>query len=449
MNKETKEQRNKRTKKQKSFLCFSVSLSSCLRQRRGQAALAAILAGMFISFSIGIGIGTVAFLNIQRLRNNTERIQSYYAAEGAIEDALLRVIDPDLEFKTDDSYSLSVGSNAASTTISSSGPNLSVRSDGFRGNSSRSLEVLLIATGGTSFSYGAQVGDGGVLMENNSVIDGSLYSGGDVVAGGLSEVLGSVYVSGSNEIDGATISADVHANTIRNSVIAGDAYYQTIIGTTVAGNSYPGSDDPEPIEMPISEDQISDWKNDAAAGGTIDDDYDLSGNSTASLGPIKINGDLNIQNTAVLTMTGTIWVTGNVNLQNSGAIELDESFGNQSGVMVVDGTVTINNSFALCGSEGFSGSACNSSGASYLLMLSTNAGDPAIDMAGTTNLNGILYAANGTLLIESNAFLKEATAYRLHIKNNAVIVYETGLIFLDFGDDSEIEWSIRSWKEVE
>jgi hypothetical protein len=212
---------------------------------------------------------------------------------------------------------------------------------------------------------------------------------------------------------------------------------------------YPGSEDPESGTLPISQTQIDEWKSIAAAGGTLNGDYYLGGNNSASLGPRKINGNLNIQNTAVLTMTGTVWVTGNVTLKNSGAIQLAPSYGNKSGVMVVDGIVTIENSFALCGSEGFNGTSCNpSNGKSYLLMLSTNTGDPAIDMKGTATINGVLYAANGTLTIQNQGHIKGGTAYRLYLKNNGVITYDTGLINLNFTEGPGGGWEIQSWKEV-
>lgn len=418
----------------------------------GQAALAAVLAGLFISFSIGIGIGAITFLNIQRIQNNTQRIQSYYAAEGGMEDALLRTIGGELSYQTGVSQSLTVGSSTASTTISYSDNSLIIQSDGSRQNAKRKVQVILDpAPGGTSFSYGAQVGDGGVFLENNAIIEGNLYSNGSVTVNGTNtEIRGDVFVAGpTNKINGAEIMVDAHANRIENATIGGDAYYQSIFNTSVSGNLYPGSADPEPGEMPILQSQIDEWKSIAASGGTINGDYNLSGNNTASLGPRKINGNLNIQNTAVLTMTGTIWVTGNVNLKNSGAIQLASSYGNKSGVMVVDGVVTIENSFTLCGSEGFNGSACNPPGNSYFLMLSTNSGDPAVNMKGTATLNGVLYAANGTLAVENQGRIKGGTAYRLHLKNNAVITYDTGLINLNFTQGPGGIWVVRSWKEIE
>jgi hypothetical protein len=431
---------------------MNFSITKKFELQNGQAALAAVLAGLFISFSIGIGISAVAFLNIQRIQSNTQRAQSYYAAEGALEDALLRTVGGQLSYQTGVSQTIAVGSSTASTTITYSDNTLVIQSDGSRQNAKRKLRVLLTpAPGGTSFSYGAQIGDGGVRMDNNSIINGNLYSNGSVIVSGTNaEVRGDVFVAGASnkKIDGARITVDAHANRIEDSFIDGDAYYQTIFNTSVSGNLYPGSEDPEPGEMPIAQSQIDEWKSTAAAGGTIAGDYNLAGNNAASLGPRKINGNLNIQNTAVLTMTGTIWVTGNVSLKNSGAIQLASSYGNKSGVMVVDGVVTIENSFVLCGSEGFNGSTCNPTGNSYFLMLSTNTGDPAINMKGTANLNGVLYAANGTLAMENNGRIKGGAAYRLHLKNNAVITFETGLINLYFTQGPGGLWVIQSWEEV-
>lgn len=426
-------------------------IAKILHKRDGQAALAAVIASLFISFSIGIGISAIAFLNIQRIQSNTQRIQSYYAAEAAMEDALLRAVGGELSYQTGVSQTMAVGSSTASTTITHSDNTLVIQSDGSRQAAKRKLRVLLApAPGGTSFSYGAQVDAGGVLMENNAIVEGNLYSNGSIISNsGNTQIRGDAFVAGpTNKIGGVNITVDAHANRIENSTIGGDAYYQSIFNTSVSGDLYPGSADPEPGDTPIDQAKIDEWKSVAAAGGTIAGDYDLSGNNAASLGPRKINGNLNIQNTAVLTMGGTIWVTGDVNLKNSGAIQLASSYGNKSGVMVVDGVVTIENSFVLCGSEGFNGSTCNPPGNSYFLMLSTNTGDPAINMKGTATLNGVLYTANGTLAIENQGHIKGGTAYRLHLKNNAVITYDTGLINLNFTQGPGGIWVIQSWEEV-
>jgi len=49
-------------------------------------------------------------------------------------------------------------------------------------------------------------------------------------------------------------------------------------------------------------------------------------------------GDLDVKNSAVLTITGTVWITGDITLQNTAIMELDSSFGNLSGILIADGS---------------------------------------------------------------------------------------------------------------
>ena len=70
-------------------------------------------------------------------------------------------------------------------------------------------------------------------------------------------------------------------------------------------------------------------------------------------------------------------------------------------------------------------------------------------MQNNTQLRGILYAPNGLLFIENAATLKEATAYQMQIENNSTIIYESGLVNLNFSSGPGGGWSIGGWTEVE
>ena len=69
--------------------------------------------------------------------------------------------------------------------------------------------------------------------------------------------------------------------------LTGDAYYQNISGSSVDGDSYPGSPNPESVDMPISDEQIAIWKAQALAGGEITGDFDYEDDEN-SLGPKKM-----------------------------------------------------------------------------------------------------------------------------------------------------------------
>src|SRR5690606_37075095 len=144
-----------------------------------------------------------------------------------------------------------------------------------------------------------------------------------------------------------------------------------------------GANDPEPQDFPISEEQINQWKTEAEAGGVINGNVSVPGNGTMNLGPRRINGNLSLGNNARLVVTGRLWVTGNIQTSNNNIIELHNSYGSGSKVVVVDGRIDVNNNAIFRG-------ACSGS---YIMMLSeSNSLDPnaaAIDVSN--NGNGVIF----------------------------------------------------------
>lgn len=419
--------------------------------QKGQAAIVFIIVILAVSLVVISGIGSLMHTHQRTIVSVTKSMESYYTAEAGIQDSLLRVIDPDLDYKTPNS----LGLNGAETTITitSSDDQVTMSSRGDKDNNIREIALSVVTSPtGVGFHYGIQTGVGGLYMVNSSKVTGNLYSNGDVIGENTATITGDVWVAGTSTLKGFTVGGNAHANHIENSQIGKDAYYQTIYNTTVSGTSYPGSPDPEPREMPISQSQIDEWKNEAALGGEISD-YTLSG--SGSLGPKKINGNMTLRTSAVLTMTGIIWVTGDVSLGNSSVIQLASSFGDLSSILIADGTINITNSIKICGSEGYNSGTktCNPPGESYVLIISTNnslnPASPAISMENSSNLRGVLYAGSGMIRITNRAHLKEATAYTIRAENNSEIIYETGLIDMSFTSGPTGGWEITSWGEVE
>jgi len=219
---------------------------------------------------------------------------------------------------------------------------------------------------------------------------------------------------------GSVINGNVHANTIIGDMtIAKNAYYQ-IIGpsVTVSGTKYPDSADPAPIVFPVSEANITDWKNQAEAGGVTSGN--VSG-CTMTLGPRKIDGDFTLGNGCTVTVKAPLWVTGNISVGNSTIFVLDSSYGATSGVIVVDGATSLGNSANFRGS-GAAGS--------YLMLLSTydslQSGNEAIE-TGNSSISGIVYAPKGTVELANGASFKEITAWKIKLGNNGVLNYDSGL----------------------
>ena len=216
------------------------------------------------------------------------------------------------------------------------------------------------------------------------------------------------------------VDGSVHANTIEKVTIGQDAYYQTIISSTVGGTQYPGSADPPPKVFPISDANVAEWKSQAEAGGTLTGDIT---NCVAVLESKKIVGNLVLDKDKKCTITvkSPVWITGNLLLDNKNILTLSSEYGSSSGVIVVDGTVTMDNNNQLKGTG---------TGSSILMVLSgydSRSNDlPAIEIKNNGN-TGVFYASKGIIEPGNGNTFKELTAWGIRLVQNSTIDYETGL----------------------
>lgn len=388
--------------------------------------------------------------------NLTQSNQAYYAAEAGIEDALLRLFQG---MSYSSAYDFDVGGAFASVSfsevIAGSG---TVTVSANAAERIRTLRaVYQTSVQEASFFYGVQAGDLGFRMDGNAVIYGNVFSNGTIIGASNTKIYGDAISAGPEGlIKNMTIKStegggNAWAYRLEDCAIDGDAHYTAMSNCAVGGIHYAPEDCVEKETMPIGIEQINQWKVQAEAGGAIAD-YSLGGNDSASLGPIKINGNMNIDSNAILTITGTVWVTGDLNLSSNVIVRLDSSYGSASGVIVVDGKISIDSNVTLCGSEGYKKRGqCNPSIGSYLMLLSTKAsadpGNPSIYATSNTK-TAVLYAANGFIRLGSNANLKEATGYGIYMDSNAVVTYETGLADMRFSSGPGGTWEVVDWEEI-
>lgn len=317
-----------------------------------------------------------------------------------------------------------------------------------------------------SFNYGVQVGDGGLDMSNNAQVNGSVYSNGPITIANGARITGTANSAGASGLfDGNnnnSVDGSVYAHTIRDTTIGGSAFGYSLSNTTVGGNAefysissctiggnasyttktsctiggsqttpYAGYPDPAAQDFPISDQQIADWKTQAAAGGTLTGSYTLTNQSQASLGPKKITGDLTISNGSTLTITGPLWVQGTITLQNQSVIRLDPSYGNLSEALVADGVISITNN----------GSFQGAGAGSYILLITTSNSTSAFNLNNQTSTM-IAFARNGTVVVSNNAGAKEVLGYRIQLQNQATITYESGLANLNFAGGPGGSWQL-------
>lgn len=214
------------------------------------------------------------------------------------------------------------------------------------------------------------------------------------------------------------VKGNAHANTIDNVKITKDAYFQTIINSTVQGIQNPGSSDPPPKVFPISDANIWDWQQQAALGGTIDGSIT---NCLSTLGPKRINGNVTINSNCNMVLKSPLYITGNLTINSNNTIRLDPSYGNTSGLVIVDGQVIIGSNNHLEGSG---------VGSSILMVLSNynskTSGISAIVVNNSGN-NGVYYAKDGIIEPGNSNSYTELTAWGIRLVNNSTLDYKTGL----------------------
>lgn len=411
---------------------------------------------LIIMLSIGISIFILTRGEQKILRSITKSNQAYFIAEAGIEDALLRLVN---NMNWSSPYVLKVGGVTSTIEISGIlGGSRSITSTGNAENRIRKIRVVhKVSSQEVSFHYGAQIGDGGMEMGNNAVIQGNVFSNGSVISiqkGNIQDTVKVATIGG--KIEGLNVGKDAYTHICKRCTITGILYHSggSLENCTVL-NSIKEHPIQESQDLPIPQSQIDGWKTEASCSDNpqciINGDYVLDGKVTGYLGPKKITGNMTLDNKATLIMTGSIWVVGDITVKNGAGIRLDlNSYGGLSGVLIVDGKINIRPGVTLQGSgeEG-----------SYLLLLSTNASldpsSPAINIDNTT-LGGIFYTPNtyngrsgGVIVIRNNVSTRQVTGYKVYLEENAIISYEYGLQDAEFSSGPGGSWEVASWKEIE
>lgn len=194
-------------------------------------------------------------------------------------------------------------------------------------------------------------------------------------------------------------------------------------------------------QLPILEETIQGWKDAAEAGGIHSGDYSITDGSSETLGPLKITGNLLVDNNSSLTLNGTIWVQGDIQLSNNCIVDLDAGYGANSGVLLTDGVVQVSNNCTFDGSGDPD---------SYIFLMSEKDDPNSTVMTISNNALGVVYyARRGRIHFSNNAAAKEATAYGMTLDNGATITYESGLENVSFSSGPAGGWNLDTWVEIE
>lgn len=435
-----------------------------------------------------LGFAYIALGETDASRELKRAEQSYYLSEAGLEDVSYRVMRGK---QYAPSQMLTLNGSSATTSVVTVGQNKEVTAVGNVSQGIRTVKNVLKTSSGAAFVYGVQIGRGGFLMENNSIVNGSVYSGGDIIMKNSAKINGDAFAAATSSLNGnspltlitgharahttndssisqnasstevitkSIIGKHAYADRISGSTITGNAYYFTSIATsTVSGSLFPATPAPEDLPvlpMPISDAKISAWETMAEAGGVHSNPcpYKLDDGTTA-LGPLKINCDFIMENDAVVILTGPLWIAGNFTIKNNAILKLPVSYGENSEVIIADhpsdrttsSKITVENNSQILGSGAYG---------SYIINISQNdsaenGGTEAAIQPKNNATSTVFYAPHGKILLENNVGLKEATAYLMHMKNNAVLNYETGLSGISFSHGPSGGYGILRWKEVE
>jgi hypothetical protein len=185
------------------------------RRQSGFAVMTSVVFFLFISLAITAGLVSPTVRELKIATDLLHSKQSNALSESGIEDAYFRL-------KTgkniDSSEVITLNGNTATTTITDAYNEKKITALGDISSKHRKNEVVLNAGTGVSFSYGVQVGTGGITMGNNSVINGSVYSNGSI--------------TGSGTVTGTALAANAPALTAVQTNDTTPPAYNVIFGNT-------------------------------------------------------------------------------------------------------------------------------------------------------------------------------------------------------------------------
>lgn len=412
---------------------------------------------LLLAGSLAIMAGIMATVKSQvRVVNELVFAKSaYHAAEGVLEETVYRYINDMSVLSTE---TTSVSAVDVSTVTGDVSGGIRVVSTGNELGRERSVEAILLEGDGASFSFGIQTDSGGIILENNSSIDGNAFSNGDIVGANKNHVKGTAISAGPNGlVDEIRTDADTYAYEIRDSRVHGDAYYTTISGTIVDGST---STLPAiaTTSLPISDDILDSWQAFAASSSVMSaactaGSGKITFNSDVTLGPVKIPCDVEFRLNPTITITGVIWIEGDLTITQGPTFVIHPDLGNKSVPIIVDdpsdreasGTISLQNSGLWTGNGN----------RSYIMLVSRNnsASNGGSEVAiGVTQTNGgalLVYAGHGEIRLRNNTELTQITAYQVRLQNNTEVIYDTGLASALFTLGPGGGYTIDSWREVE
>ncbi len=413
---------------------------------RGAAMMIAVIFFILASVLLVLGLSAPAAREYRIGLDAITSRQSYSAGESGVEDAYYRLKNG---MHLGSSTSFFIGNVSAATTITNMGGGVEeIAGTGNSLGDERTSTLRAIVGTGIPLRYAVMTDDGGLDMADSSSVTGDIHADAQVHGQDGVSIGGTATVANSSSGTYGVITGEDAAHPIHVGVGGvGNVYAHTVDYTNATGVLYctlvvsssgPCSTYPDPVyeELPITSTDISGWEADAVSGGVISGSYSVS-LAGVTLGPKKISGDLTIPDSANLTLSGVLWVTGNLTITGAGSINLSSSFGANSGMIIVDGTITTSGASHIVGS-GTPGS--------YVLLLSNSTSTSAVLYRGTGS--AIVYARGGTAVLNGTASASFVAGQAVHLADTSSVTYDSALLGTVFSTGASTPPTILFWKET-
>lgn len=168
-------------------------------------------------------------------------------------------------------------------------------------------------------------------------------------------------------------------------------------------------------------------KEQAKANGETWGDVKIDGKTVATVQGL-IHGNLEIKNQAQVTFSGVVYVEGKIEIKNSATVT-----GNN--IVVADEEIEIENNTVITSSAG-----------GTLTFISLESGEEAIEVKNNANISAILYAPEGEIELENQAYVfGSVVAKTIEAENNVTIIHGEALSPPPSLPGSFV---IKSWREV-
>lgn len=161
-------------------------------KQRGQVIIINTL--MFFTLSVVIIFAlTSPVISTFNITNSFSKSkEAFLVANSATNEALYK-LNTNKTLASSETFSLAQGEAIITSSDTSNGKTITIQSnvDTYQ----RNYKIDLIRGKGLSFNYGLQAGQGGLYMTNNAIINGNVYSNGDIIGTNNAQIIGTTISS--------------------------------------------------------------------------------------------------------------------------------------------------------------------------------------------------------------------------------------------------------------